>query len=443
MSEDANDIYKRGGVEAVRFAFDNSGTGDGCLSDPERPLEVGSEAEVASRVVENLRLRFGHVVYAEGDIWRWTGRHWQKLLEAEFYPFIKHFDGQTYQSENSKKASVWRLSDRTRKGIQRLVALQIQDDQFFRETVVGINVKNGFIRFDDGVPMLEPHQPVHRLRHILEADWNGDILDHPPNGKLLHTLIEGSFRGDDDSQAKAFMLAEVAACAVLGMGTKLASPKAIVLYGPSAGNGKSRFLALFRALIPETSTTTLTAQQLGDERMRATSPGVLLNTADELGSAAIQSDTFKGAITGEKTAARQVYAEPVMFNPIAQHVFATNSLPPFSDGLDAGVLRRIQLIPFNRTIPEDERIADIDKLIVALESELLLSWVIAGAIRLLEQAVSRRSRVDARPSGSGRTCLIRSRHGWMMKTMSRSRAITNTGSMYEPHMERSSAGLPT
>lgn len=47
------------------------------------------------------------------------------------------------------------------------------------------------------------------------------------------------------------------------------------------------------------------------------------------------------------------------FRPVAQHVYATNTLPTFAGGMDRGVQRRLQVLVFNRVIPEEERIEHI------------------------------------------------------------------------------------
>jgi phage/plasmid-associated DNA primase len=63
----------------------------------------------------------------------------------------------------------------------------------------------------------------------------------------------------------------------------------------------------------------------------------------------------------------------------------TNQLPTFQGGMDRGVLRRLMVITFNRTIPEAERIAHIGQLIVTQEADLLLAWAVDGASRLLRR----------------------------------------------------------
>ena len=382
---DANDTLRSDGEDALRTALDEGEFDPAGMLDPDRDLKIGSEAEVALRVIEDLRERYGEITYSEGELWFWNRAHWEPLTETMLLPFIRKYDGQLVVPENGASSSTWKLSDRVRNGVQKLIAIELRDDDFFKDAATGINVKNGFIEISNGEAKTIPHRAEHRTRHVLQVTWNGSVCAEPPEDTLLHTLIEGCFRGDLDAPQKAHALAEVAAAALLGLGTKLVNPKAAILYGQTAGNGKSKFLGLFRQMMDERVTSTLTAQQLGDDKMRATLPGVLLNTADELGASAIRSDTFKGAITGERTAARQVYKVPITVSPMAQHIFATNTLPPFSDGMDAGVLRRLHIIPFNRTIPEEERIANLDRLIVEREPEILLNWIIAGALRLIAQ----------------------------------------------------------
>ncbi|WBU53018.1 hypothetical protein [Paracoccus sp. SCSIO 75233] len=55
-------------------------------------------------------------------------------------------------------------------------------------------------------------------------------------------------------------------------------------------------------------------------------------------------------------------------------------LPGFKGSVDRGIQRRLAVIPFNRTIPVEERIADIGKRIAAEEADLLLAWTVQDAV---------------------------------------------------------------
>ena len=123
---------------------------------------------------------------------------------------------------------------------------------------------------------------------------------------------------------------------------------------------------------------------MGDERHIIGLVGKLLNASDELSSAgAIASETFKAVVTGEPVQGRDVYKSRVEFRPVAQHLFATNSLPAFAGGMDRGVQRRLLVIQFNRVIPAEERVEAIGRRIAEEEANLLLAWAVDGAARLI------------------------------------------------------------
>jgi putative DNA primase/helicase len=125
---------------------------------------------------------------------------------------------------------------------------------------------------------------------------------------------------------------------------------------------------------------------MGDERHVVGLVNKLLNASDELSSAAaIASETFKAIITGEPVDGRDVYKSRIEFRSIAQHLFATNTLPPFQGGMDRGVQRRLLVVTFNRIIPLEERIEAIGRRIANEEADLLLAWAVEGASGLIRQ----------------------------------------------------------
>lgn len=146
------------------------------------------------------------------------------------------------------------------------------------------------------------------------------------------------------------------------------------------------FLDLARGLLPASAISSVTAARMGDERHVIGLAGKLLNASDELSSsAAVASETFKAVITGEPVDGRDVYKSRVEFRPVAQHIFATNTLPPFQGGMDRGVQRRLLVITFNRVIPIEERVEAIGRRIASEEADHLLAWAVQGASRLIRQ----------------------------------------------------------
>jgi hypothetical protein len=65
----------------------------------------------------------------------------------------------------------------------------------------------------------------------------------------LARLLNGSFDGDDDADEKIDLIAEIAGATALGHGPRHTRPKAVVLLGRTAENGKSQILDLLRGLV--------------------------------------------------------------------------------------------------------------------------------------------------------------------------------------------------
>jgi len=106
------------------------------------------------------------------------------------------------------------------------------DPTFFEVPPAGINCASGFIRFDsEGTPKLETHDRDHRCRHTLPGHWQPTNLGDPPPNSLLERLLNGSFKGDADADARANLLSEVCGVAAFGYATRLIQPRAVVLHG--------------------------------------------------------------------------------------------------------------------------------------------------------------------------------------------------------------------
>jgi P4 family phage/plasmid primase-like protien len=347
---------------------------------PARSPTFGSDVELARLVADELGDDFGEVPYCEGHFWRYAGTHWEPIPEDEMRRRVQKCDGRQCGHTGHRV----RLNKARIDSIVHEAGAMLSDPAFFDGRRDGINCRSGFISFDEGSPKLLPHDPAHRQRHTLQGRWEPGAAAELPEGSLLARLLRGSFEGDADANDKIDLLAEIAGAAALGYGPKHTAPKAVVLLGRSAENGKSQILDLLRGLLPPGAASSVPPSKFNDDRYLVKLSGKLLNTSDELGTArAIASEAFKAIVTGEPVMARDVFAQAIEFRPQAQHVFACNQLPAFQGGMDRGVLRRLALLVFNRTIPEDERVPRIGQRVTAEEGDLVLAWAVRGAVRLL------------------------------------------------------------
>src|SRR5262249_47787671 len=82
-------------------------------------------------------------------------------------------------------------------------------------------------------------------------------------------------------------------------------------------------------------------------------------------------------MTGEDpVTARLLYAEYFSFRPTFKIFLAANHKPVIS-GVDLGIWRRIHLVPFEQTIPEEKVDGLLPKALEA-EGSGILNWLIAG-----------------------------------------------------------------
>lgn len=342
-------------------------------------LRNGSDIEIADAVLSDLKEKHGELVNCEGSFWHFNCFHWKPLGEPEMYQAIYSYDGIKYGEKGRVKLSKSRCES-----ILHTMRMRTESRDFFRHAPIGINCKSGFIQFEGSAPRLEAHSPDHRQRHLLPGSWQPGAKWN--NASLLNTFVQGCFGENSDCAQRILLMGEVFGATALGITPELLSPKAVVLFGPLAANGKSEFLKLARGLLPPSAVSALPPSKFNNDAMLAQLVGKLLNCADELGTTyAIASETFKAIITGNEVTARQLYREPISFSPSALHIFATNVLPPFTGGFDRGVQRRLLPIEFTRVIPERERVPNIGELIADSEADALLAFAVDGASRLLQE----------------------------------------------------------
>lgn len=350
----------------------------------DRALSIGSDVEIANCMLESLTMEFGQIVHAEGEFWRFSKTNWEKISQSDLRILVHKFDGKKYFFNGGKQGIVKLSRSRIDSILHEAAAISAAMG-FFDSPEIGINCTSGFIKFyDDGTPVLWPHKPEHRQRHVLAGRWSALASPTPPTTSLLARLLGGVFQGDEDAGQKGAFIAEVCASAALGYACRLPQPRAVILHGATAENGKSQILELARGLLPASTVCSIPAGKLEDDRHVIGLAGKLLNAADELNVEAMAADKFKTIVTGDPVDGRDVYKSRVEFRPTAQHIFATNVLPSFKGGIDRGVRRRLAIVAFNRTVPPERRIARIGRLIAEKEMDIVLAWAVGAASRLIK-----------------------------------------------------------
>lgn len=158
-----------------------------------------------------------------------------------------------------------------------------------------------------------------------------------------------------------------------------------VLFG-QGDNGKSVQLNILRALMGDYGKTAppnvFLEKQHGD--------GIPNDLADLQGARFVvdietkekvyfNEQRIKAVTGGEPIKARFLNKEFFEYTPQLKLWIASNHKPNIS-GMDAGIWRRIRIIPFDAVIPKEQKIKDLDKIIAREELPGILNWALQGCL---------------------------------------------------------------
>lgn len=346
----------------------------------EQMLPIGSETDLASHISRHLSSKGDMWVFDEGNFWRFSNTHWALVPISEVNMMIRKYDGIRIRGKGIFKVNQTQVNGVV-KALQDLLCVP----NFFVDQSPGINCLSGLISFNEDLTVhVLCHDPAHKQRHVIECDWSVAELENP-NGPLFEMLLDGCFSGDVDKAEKILLVEEILGAVALGNLKLLPEQKAFILFGGTAANGKSQFLEIARGLNSEDATATIPLGSFSKTEWLFKLAGKKANIVDELSSAqVVVSDVFKSVVTGEPTGAKDLYRSPTTIVPTAIHILATNDLPAFTGGIDRGVERRLEVIEFNNTIPERDRIPNLGNLIAKQERPALLSCAVRGLLRLMK-----------------------------------------------------------
>ena len=171
-----------------------------------------------------------------------------------------------------------------------------------------------------------------------------------------------------------------------------------ILYG-SGANGKSTFLQAASFMCgdysQQTPTETLLVKKKGSiPNDVARLKGARLVTASEAEEGQCLVESLIKQMTGQDTlSARFLHQEWFEFEPTHKIFLGTNHKPVIK-GTDHAIWRRIKLIPFDVTIPEEER---DNRLLSKLRDELpgILAWAVRGCLDWQEHGLGEPSKVKS------------------------------------------------
>lgn len=261
-----------------------------------------------------------------------------------------------------------------------------------------VNVENGTLVFERVVDpearsengpvlfwrvRLRPHDRADRLAKLAPATFDPDA--ECPKWQAFLDLCQ-------PSEAIQRFLQVFYGYSLLGV---IGAQKLVFHYGEGA-NGKSTFIeALARLFGPYAGT--LNSESVTGTQSKgagqatpdtAQLPGKRLVRVSELPRGEILRESLVKQLTGgEPMMARHNYGNFFELRPVFKATMSGNDKPRI-DGVDLGIWRRLALVVWGQTIPEDQR-REMETVLgeFAAERSGILNWLITGALSYLEEGL--------------------------------------------------------
>ncbi|RJP65466.1 MAG: hypothetical protein C4532_17700 [Candidatus Abyssobacteria bacterium SURF_17] len=311
-----------------------------------------------------------------GNVWRWAiHTAWTAYRESLHNP-------SPYPHARLKK---WVERAECSKSIQHaLKQLQAQPeviatpDSFDRDPWL-LNVTNGTIDLRTGT--LSPHRREDLITKIAPVTFDPDC----PLPHLWQSFLSQIFEGNQ--RLTAFVQR---ACGYALTGS-VSEQKLFFLHGPGA-NGKTTFLntlmSLMGAYARRLPSSLLLASTRDSHPTRfADLKGCRLAVTSEVEFGKQLAEAAMKEITGgDRLTARRMRQDYFQFQPTHKIFMCGNHLP-IVRGTDHALWRRINLIPFNVIIPEEQQDKDLPEKLRA-EASGILNWLVTGCLEWQKHGLS-------------------------------------------------------
>lgn len=345
--------------------------------EPEHLTDVGNAKRLVARYGQDIR-------FCKSRGWLvWDGRRWAQD-DGEIEQRGKQTAVSIYAAaaaetdpERRQKIAKWALQSESEGRIKAMIALaesepevRIKEDKLDADPWL-LNVNNGIIDLRTGE--LSPHRPEHLITKLVPVEYDPDA-GCPKFLVFLTEIMDGRAQLVEYLQrAFGYMLSGVTTEQVFHL-----------FYG-TGSNGKSTLLEIMRAALGDYAlasdfTTFLERKYQGIPNDIARLAGARLVTAVEAEVGKKFAEVVIKQLTGgDKITARFLNKEFFEFYPQAKFFLAANH-KPIIRGTDLAIWRRIALVPFTVTIPnqkQDKRLKE--KLLAELPG--ILAWFVQGCLR--------------------------------------------------------------
>jgi P4 family phage/plasmid primase-like protien len=278
----------------------------------------------------------------DGRFWSWTGTHWavapDKMLQQKILNVVNKSP-----SARSGKTLVQEV-------FGLLQIMQAHDDDmlhFASEPPNVVNVKNGELWLrDDGTIKPRPHDPATGMRHVLNVSFNPKATC-PQYDAAIRRIFEKA----EHPQTLIDFFNELMGYAIQ---PRRDIPLIVVMVG-KGGNGKTSLVRVLTELVGTNFIHSGRVDDLDNGRFAIGSLfGKLAFIDDDVRAGAKLPDgTLKKISEGKLLTGEHKFKPSFSFVNRAFPILLCNNLPSLAD-LSPGMMRRLHVMPFDRTFEESE-----------------------------------------------------------------------------------------
>lgn len=403
---------------------DEGGRGRHAIVEPEH-FQTTSDAAYAIALAWELRADNGELKFDLGRYWTWNDAKgvWQELTQTNLTTQMMAWDGEVPLDANGdrrEKAKPLKVEAIKCKNVyEQMLRAVVLDGELVEEDVFatapnGIVDGNGtfwtlkteagqFWSNDAEEETVEIVAERAQREHYQTFAIDDAIDPHnPPPTPLFDEFLLGPTGvftplaeppedWDEDEfgpwpegqpeQAARFYL-EFLGALLLGLACDFAV--AAFLYG-GGHNGKSTAIDILKECVPEEQRSCIQPQDFANPNYVARLVGSRLNLVDDMtGKRMKDSGLWKSAVDGRSIEAEPKFMQPFEFQPKAAHIVSTNEQLQIRDTTD-GFWRRVIVVPFRQQISVDNKIDDLDTLIIEQERGGIISKALAAVCEAINE----------------------------------------------------------
>lgn len=297
-----------------------------------------------------------------------NGKYWEMAEEQRIVDFLKN------AAEKMQIPVVYRNDPGFMNDVREQTLFCISRYKHARndKDCVLVNLQNGTLDVTSGCITFREHRREDFLKYVLPYDYLPDAECCPRWTHFLDEVLP-------EKEAQQLLHEYIGYC----LTKNLRLETHLVMRGPG-GNGKSVVMNVITALLGMRNCSFGSLSSITtDANARLQLRDKLVNISHETDSKKIDTSMLKNLASGDPVEVHQKYVDIYYMSDYAKLITSFNTLPQPEE--TNGYWRRIKLLPFDYTVPEEKKVTDLDRQITATELPAILNLALCALEGLMQR----------------------------------------------------------